>query len=178
MKNKTSPLIRIGKLLISGNDLVIKGMAVLSGMLVVTLTSLICLAVLLRYYFSLSVGWATELTEYFIFLVVMLATPWVLKNNKHVMVDVIVNIVNPKVRRQFAIITNFIGGLASGALFYYSMLATYENYVKGTMMIKIMPIPKYWPLLFIPIMAFFTTLQFAIKIWESYHLDPFGNSMN
>ena len=41
--------------------------AVLSGILLTAMVLMVTVAVLLRYYFSLSVGWSTELAEYFMY---------------------------------------------------------------------------------------------------------------
>ena len=171
MDNKRSnPLLRAVQRADKLLDYVTDALAVTSGIFVIILTSLICVSVVLRYYFNLSVGWTTELTEYFIFIVVMLGTPWVLKNNKHVVVDVVYSTATPKLKRTFAIITNAIGFLVGAGYFYYGLQATHENFVKGTLLVKIMPIPKWLPLLFVPIMSFLVACLFARKTIE--HLRP------
>ncbi len=141
--------------------------AVFGGILIVSLILIITVAVLLRYYFNFSVGWSTELAEYFIYASVVLAVPWVLKRDEHVIVDIVVSHLNPKNRRRVAIIINLIGVAIGIALFYYSFLATWENFVKGTKTIRIMPIPRYIPLLFMPVMSFLVSFQFFRKFWHA-----------
>lgn len=141
-------------------------MAVVSGVLLSMLVLTISASVILRYYFHFSVGWVTEIEEYVLFLAVMLGTPWVLKHDKHVTVDVVVNSLSLEKRRKLLIFTNFLGAVIGLLLFYYSGLTTYENFVTGTLLIKIMPVPKYLPLMFIPLSCIFFSLHFLFKAWD------------
>lgn len=147
-------------------DYITDGMAVVSGVLLCTLVLTISLSVLLRYYFHFSVGWVTEVEEYFLFLAVMLGTPWVLKHDKHVTVDALLNSLSPEKRRKLSIVTNILGALIGILLLYYSALTAYENFVTGALLVKIMPVPKYLPLMFIPLSCVFFSLQFLFKAWD------------
>lgn len=142
------------------------GMAVVSGVLLSLLVLTISLSVILRYYFHFSVGWVTEIEEYVLFLAVMLGTPWVLKHDKHVTVDAVVNSLAPEKRRKLAVFSNFLGALIGIVLLYYSGLTTYQNFVTGALLVKIMPIPKYMPLMFIPLSCIFFSLHFLFKVWD------------
>lgn len=143
--------------------------AVLSGILLSAMVLMITVAVLLRYYFSLSVGWSTELAEYFIYMAVVLAAPWVLKKDAHVVVDIFIINLSPENKRRIAVFINLLGAVIGIAFFYYSFLATWENFVKGTETIRIMPIPRYIPLLFLPIMSLLFCFQFLRKAWQNLY---------
>lgn len=155
-------------------DRITEGMAIVSGVLLFALAPMITVAVLLRYYFKVSVAWSTEIEEYFLYLGVLLASAWVLRNDEHVRVDVVVNLMNPRLKRVMNLLSNFLGAITSVGLFYYGLLATYENYVKGTLTIKVMPIPKYLPFLFVPIMAAMVFFQFLRKVIYYWRLSPDG----
>lgn len=153
----------------AGVDFITNLAAVLAGVLLAGMVLMITTAVLMRYYFGLSVGWSTELAEYFIYLVVVLGAPWVLKNDGHVVVDVLVCNLKPATRRRLRIFVNLLGAAIGVAFFYYSFLATVENFVKGTETIRIMPIPRYLPLMFLPIMSILFVFQFLRKGWQSLY---------
>lgn len=140
--------------------------AVLSGILLTGMVLMVTVAVLLRYYFGLSVGWSTELAEYFIYLSVVLAAPWVLKKDAHVVVDIFIVNLTPETKRRIGVFINLLGAAIGIAFFYYSLLATWENFIKGTETIRIMPIPRYLPLMFLPIMSILIFFQFLRKVWE------------
>ena len=153
----------------AGVDFITNLAAVLGGILLTGMVLMITLAVLMRYYFGLSVGWSTELAEYFIYLVVVLGAPWVLRNDGHVVVDILVCNLKPGIRRKLGIFVNLLGAAICGAFFYYSLLATIENFVKGTETIRIMPIPRYLPLMFLPVMSILLVFQFLRKGWKSLY---------
>jgi TRAP-type C4-dicarboxylate transport system permease small subunit len=146
--------------------------AVISGVLVCILVVMITISVLLRYYFQLSVGWSTELAEYFIYIVAVLGAPWVLRKDAHVVVDVVINLLPPGLKRWVGVAVNLLGAFIGFGLLYYSGLATYENFVKGTLVIRVMPIPRYLLLLFIPIMSVLVSLQFLHKSWQGLTSPP------
>ncbi|MEW6524406.1 MAG: TRAP transporter small permease [Bacillota bacterium] len=145
-------------------DFITASMAVVSAVLLSALVLLISVSVVMRYYFGLSVAWTTELGEYFIYVAVMLATPWVLKKDAHVQVDVLLQVLREKTKQKLAIVSNILGLLVTAVLFYYGLLATHENYVRGTLSVKVMPVPKYLPLSVIPVVMLLCMLQFVIKI--------------
>ena len=149
-------------------DFITRLTAVLSGILLTGMVFMITVAVLLRYYFGLSVGWSTELAEYFIYLAVVLAAPWVLKHDGHVVVDIFTMNLAPETRRKVGIFVNLLGAAIGVAFAYYSLLATWENFVKGTETIRIMPIPRYLPLMFLPLMSVLFFFQFLRKAWEGF----------
>jgi len=149
-----------------GVDFATNMTAVLSGILLTAMVLMVTVAVLLRYYFDLSVGWSTELAEYFIYLAVVLGAPWVLKKDAHVVVDILIVNLTPETRRRIGIFINLLGAAIGIAFFYYSLQATWENFVKGIETIRIMPIPRYLPLMFLPIMSILFFFQFLRKAWE------------
>lgn len=145
-------------------DLITTGMAVMSAVLLSALVLLISVSVVMRYYFGLSVAWSTELGEYFIYIAVMLATPWVLKRDAHVQVDVLLQVLRERTKQRLAVVSNALGLLVTSILFYYGLLATHENYVKGTLSVKVMPVPKYLPLAVVPVAMLFCMFQFMFKL--------------
>ena len=87
-------------------------------------------------------------------------------------VDVLLNRARPAVKRAFQLIGNGVGLLTSTGLFYFGLLATYENFVRGTKIIKVMPIPKFLPLIIVPIMAFVLFFVFLFNLWEWWRRIP------
>jgi TRAP-type C4-dicarboxylate transport system permease small subunit len=147
-------------------------MAFISGVLLFTLGPMITIAVVLRYYFQVSVAWSTEIEEYILYVGVLFAAPWIMRKDAHVRVDILLNKARPAVKRVYQLIGNGVGLLTSAGLLYFGLLATHENFVRGTKIIKVMPIPKYLPLLIVPIMAFVLFFVFLFNLWEWWHRIP------
>lgn len=157
-------------------DYLTDGMAVIAGVLITAMTLGVAVSVVTRYGFKMSVGWATEMIEYFLYTAVLLATPWVLKHDKHVRVDVVLNMLKPKNRRWLNLITDVAGLIAALVFCYYGCLAVHENFVKGTLMVKVLPVPKYVPLSVVPIMSVTLIYQFCLRIGRDIKWKPGDSS--
>lgn len=164
-KNKWGGVIKWPELILNG---LTHSLAFLSAILILVMAIVICVSVIMRYYLNLSVGWSTELSEYMIYLSVLLGVAWVLKQDKHVTMDALVNVL--KVRNQIilAVISNSISAIGSLVLFFYGAFATYENYLKGTATVKVMSLPKYLLLFLIPLMSILCFVFFVKKVKLNY----------
>ena len=120
-----------------------------------------------RFFFHTSMTWTTELTEYALLYTTFLLAPWVLKQDRHVRVDIVLNIVKNKSHRALAtmeIIGNSLGFLIFGILGYYGMLVTVDNFVRNVTNPTILEFPKAPLLLVIPLSFLCLIIQFARRI--------------
>jgi TRAP-type C4-dicarboxylate transport system permease small subunit len=165
-------LAKIATSFMAGINRITEAMAFISGVLLFTLGPMITIAVILRYYFKVSVAWSTEIEEYMLYLAVLLGAPWIMHKDAHVRVDILLNKAKDSTKRVLQLIGNTVGLLICAGLFYFGLLATYENFIRGTKIIKVMPIPKHLPLLFVPIMSFVLFFIFLFNIWEWWNSIP------
>jgi TRAP-type C4-dicarboxylate transport system permease small subunit len=167
-----SGLAKTATRFMAGINRLTDAMAFISGVLLFTLGPMITIAVIMRYYFKVSVAWSTEIEEYMLYLAVLLAAPWIMRKDAHVRVDVLLNKAKDSTKRVLQLIGNTVGLLICSGLFCFGLLATYENFIRGTKIIKVMPIPKYLPLLIVPIMGFVLFFIFLFNIWEWWNSIP------
>jgi TRAP-type C4-dicarboxylate transport system permease small subunit len=172
VRSEITGLGRTATRFMAGINRLTEAMAFISGVLLFTLGPMITIAVIMRYYFKVSVAWSTEIEEYMLYLAVLFAAPWILRKDAHVRVDILLNKAKDGTKRVLQLIGNTVGLLVSLGLFYFGLLATYENFIRGTKIIKVMPIPKYLPLLFVPIMGFVLFFVFLFNIWEWWNSLP------
>ncbi len=172
MHKDTSCLGKTGSRLMDGIDRIAGVMAFISGVFLFTLGPMITIAVIMRYYFKVSVAWSTEIEEYMLYLAVLFAAPWIMRKDAHVRVDILLNKATGGTKRVLQLIGNTVGLLICAGLFYFGLLATYENFIRGTKIIKVMPIPKYLPLLIVPLMGFVLFFIFLFNIWEWWNSIP------
>ncbi len=145
-------------------------MAAIAGVLLSIMTLSICVSVVMRYFLHLSVGWATQMQEYILYIAVLLGSPWVLRYDGHVNVDVVLNMLSPMNRQRLEVLVNFLGALISAGLFYYGVYATHKNYVEHNMIVNVVPVAKWIPLIFIPIMAAVLVFEFLLKSWDKMQI--------
>ena len=159
--------VRFGNKFYAFIDWLTNVMAVISGIFVAAITLLVTVSVVMRYGLRMSVAWSTELVEYFIYGAVMLGIPWVLRNDGHVAVDVVVNALSPGARRWAVFASHVLGAVATAMLFYYAFDATVENFVRGTRAVKVMPVPRWIPFSIIPVVCVPVFFQFVRKIMRA-----------
>jgi len=139
-------------------------MAILSGIGVFAMAVMSSASVIMRYYFRMPVAWAIEWSEYLIFINVMLAAPWVLKIDKHVRVDVFTQLLPLKGQRYLNQFISVLGVIMCSMFFYYSLQVAMADVASGVTMVRIIPIPRWVIVMFIPFMSFMAILVFINKI--------------
>lgn len=140
------------------------GMAILAGFLTLTMTLVICYSVVVRYFFNISVEWAIEYSEYLIYINVMLATPWVLKIDKHVRVDILSQILPQKAQRGLNIFISILGIVMCSIFFYFSLNETTKAFESGINLVRVIPVKKWIVMSIMPVMSGFSVILFLRKI--------------
>lgn len=143
---------------------IVVGMAVLSGIGAFTIGILVFYGVIMRYFFSVPIAWTIEFSEYLIFIDVMLATPYVLKIDQHVRVDIVTMYLNKKAKRAMVQLVSVLGILMCCMFFYFSLNATIEDIQSGTKLVRIMPVPRWIFTITYPIMSLLCVLVYIRKI--------------
>ncbi len=90
-------------------DFAIDKMARLADVILMFLMLSVCADVILRYFFNRPQAWVAEISEYLLLYITFLGAAWVLKNEGHVIVDVLVAQVSPKARAVLGVISSVIG---------------------------------------------------------------------
>ena len=80
----------------------------LIGILMALMVVIMCYQVVLRYVFHNANIWSEEITRYMFVYAVLLGSFVAVRRNSHLTVDFLVNIMNPKVRRYFTIVTSLV----------------------------------------------------------------------
>ena len=145
-------------------------MAAIAGVLLSVMTVSIGVSVVMRYFLHLSVGWATQMQEYILYIAVLLGSPWVLRLDGHVNIDVVLNMLSKRNRQRLEVFVNFLGALISAGLFYYGTYTTHKNYVEHTVIVNVVPVDKWIPLIFVPIMAAVLVFEFLFKSWDKIQI--------
>lgn len=136
------------------------GLAVIAAILTFIMALCICYSIFGRAILKQDVAWAIELCEYLIYIDVMLATPWVLKIDKHVRVDIIYNLISPKAERILNQIINVLGIIMCSWFCYYSFITTVEAYNSGINLVRVIPVKKWLVMVFLPFMSALCTIIF------------------
>ncbi|WP_108883457.1 TRAP transporter small permease subunit [Anderseniella sp. Alg231-50] len=112
--------------------------------------ALACLAVLITMDVTmrnLGLGnfpWLLEVSEYVLFAATFLAAPWVLRENAHVRVDLLLTALPRAAGRLLANLADVLGLVISGVLTWYALRVTADALERGDLIFKELVVPE-WP---------------------------------
>lgn len=138
-------------------DGVIDALAVASAALLLLLTGLILVDVATRSLRVLTIPWSLEATEYMLYALTFLGAPWVLREQGHIAIELLVERLSPRGRRRVRRATDLLGAIVCTALFYYSCRVLWRSYAAGTMVQKSFVFPEWYVFVIVPPVTFLLT---------------------
>jgi TRAP-type C4-dicarboxylate transport system permease small subunit len=141
-------------------DSAITIMARLSDLILMFLMLSVCADVILRYFFNRPQAWIAEISEYLLLYVTFLGAAWVLKNEGHVTVDILIARVSPRTRAVFGIISSVIGAFVFLVVFWFGTLETLDLFKRGVHNPSVLEFPKAPLVAIIPLGSLFFMIQF------------------
>ena len=138
-------------------------MAFLAGIILVFIMLSVGLDVILRYFFNSPMIWVTEVTECLLLYITFLGTGWLLRDEGHVKVDIILNRLKPESTAFLGILSSLVGIFVSIMLAIYGMGVTWNYLRRGIYTPTAMEIPVAAILLIIPIGSFLLFIEFVRK---------------
>jgi TRAP-type C4-dicarboxylate transport system permease small subunit len=127
-------------------DAALHACAVLGALILLAICLLVTWVVISRRWLGAPLGWNVELTEYALLYLTFLATAWVLRQDGHVRVDVLVNVLTARAQRILRRVTDGLALAVCLLLAYYAFGVTAEAYRDHLLLVKMLTIPK-WPIL-------------------------------
>lgn len=141
-------------------DFAIDKMARLGDVILMFLMLSVCADVILRYFFNRPQAWIAEISEYLLLYITFLGAAWVLKNEGHVTVDVLVSLASPKTRAVFGVISSVIGAFVFLVVFWFGTLETLDLFKRGVHNPSVLEFPKAPLVAIIPFGSLFFMIQF------------------
>jgi TRAP-type C4-dicarboxylate transport system permease small subunit len=144
---------------------VLTALACVAAAIVVYTVLTIDYEVVMRYFFQRPTTWVIDFTEYALLYMVFLASAWVLRQEGHVNINLLLVALSPRVQRLLNAITSVIAAAACCVLFGFSLWVTWDAFVRGEVLWKSTIVPK-WPIYIVmPIGSLLLTVQFLIRAW-------------
>ena len=125
------------------------------------LTLVICADVLLRNVPLIpglqGLAWSNELSETGLYLITVLAAPWLLRQGQHIRVDILLRALPRTVGWACEWLSDAVALACCVAVAVYGTRAAWESYVQGSITIKTLVTPEWWTLA--PLPAAFALLE-------------------
>lgn len=142
-------------------DRTINVLAVVAGVLMCTLTVLICADVASRTFDLFAIDWTLEAAEYHLYAITFLTAPWVLRTGGHISVDLLVAQLNALGARRLAWCVNLVGAAICVVLLFYSIKVLVASYRSGTLVYKALIFPEWFQFTVPPVTFFLMLLIFG-----------------
>jgi len=142
-------------------DRVMNAMIFLAGLILVFIMLSVCMDVIMRYFINRPQIWVTEVIECLLLYITFLGSAWLLREEGHISVDVLVNRVGPKTGALLGIISSVIGLFVSFILAWYGFRLTWDFFQRNIYTPTAMEIPVSAIIVIIPVGSLVLFLQFA-----------------
>lgn len=125
-------------------DLLIDALAVLAAAQLCALVVLIVIDIGARYLRVFSLPWSLEAAEYMLYAITFLGAPWVLREEGHIAIELVVERLAPGPRRAMRRVADALGAAVCLLLVGFSLAVTWRSYRSGVVVQKSFVFPEWW----------------------------------
>jgi len=157
------------KLLTKGSavfDYIIGSLAYLAAAILTFIMLSVCWDVTARAAWGQPLAWELEFSEYGLLYITFLGAAWVLKNERHVIVDIVLTQFNPRTRALLNVATSILGAIICLFLTWYGWDVSWEHLVKGYYQPTPIEPPDFPIFVIIPIGSFLLFIQFLRRTYK------------
>lgn len=133
---------------------------------------MICADVLLRNVALIpnlrGLAWSNEVTENMLYLITMLAAPWILHRGQHIRVDVLLVAVPAKLAWYCEWLSDALAFICCIVMAMYGWSMTAASYRAGSLTIKTLVTPEWWLLAPLPIAFMLLAIEVGFRMRRLY----------
>jgi TRAP-type C4-dicarboxylate transport system permease small subunit len=150
----------------------LSGLALVACALLFFMTLMICGDVLLRNTSIIpglrNIAWSNEVSEATLYLVTMLTAPWLLRQGRHIRVDVILRAVPKKLGWYCECASDFFAFACCLVMAVYGWSATAASWKAGSMSVKTLIMPEWWLLAPLPAAFLLLAIEMVFRMRRLY----------
>lgn len=151
-------------------DGIINLMAIIAGVLIFSVMLFVGFGVFTRYFLNRPIAWGVELTEFSLLWFTFLGATWLLRQDKHVKMGIIVEQFKPGTQTIIDVTTSTISAMMFLVFTLYGAQITWESFQRGLYMTQsVLEVPSAYILVVIPFASFMLFIQCLRKAWGSLH---------
>lgn len=110
------------------------------------------------------VAWSNEASEYMLYLITLLSAPWLLRQGKHIRIDIVLRALPPRVGWALEWVGDLLGLLCSLYFVWYGVKVLVASYLAGSISIKTLIIPEWWLLAPMPLAFIAVSIEFVFRM--------------
>lgn len=136
-------------------DRLLTALFTVAGLMLGAMMLIICADVLLRNVALIpglrGLEWSNEVSETLLYLITLLAAPWLLRQGQHIRVDILLRAIPRRIAWSCEIVTDVLAFACCIALVVYGTKAAMASYASGSILIKTLVTPEWWWLAPLPL---------------------------
>jgi TRAP-type C4-dicarboxylate transport system permease small subunit len=109
-------------------------------------------------------AWSNEISEDILYLVTLLAGPYLLRHGQHIRVDILLRALPSRVGWGLEWISDILGLACCLYFVWYGCKVTAASYAAGAVSIKTLVLPEWWLLAPLPAVFLLFALEFAFRM--------------
>lgn len=139
-------------------------LAMAAGGLILAMSLWITYDVLARYFLDIASPWSFDLSEYSLVWITFLGAPWVLMQDRHVRIEILVDALPAPAQRMLGAAMSVVAILVCAILAWRTGIAAVEYVRNDIMMPRIWRIPRIWPYAVVPIGSVLLACAFIVRL--------------
>lgn len=146
---------------------------VLASFMILASVLITCQMIWVRFVLNKSTIWQTEAVIYLMIGATLIGLPYVQKLRGHVSVDLLENMLPPRMRRGLAVFTLIVTALMMLVMLFYGWEMFYLAWSRGWKSETVWAVPLWIPYISVPLGLFLFLLQVLADLWATIaRLDP------
>lgn len=150
-------------------DQVLNASAYFCGVMLLIMTFSICYEVLMRHILGKPTSWVVDVSSFILVYITFLAAAWVLRDDRHVNVEIVMTHLQPKVKTTVNCFTSILAMLACIIFSWKAWELAWLSYQSRSKFYGGIVVPEYiilWPVFFGSCLL---SIMFALKAWQYFH---------
>ena len=146
----------------------IDALAVVASLLLLAMMLIICGDVFTRNVsvpgFSRGLAWSNEISELMLYLITMFAAPWLLREGRHIRVDILLRVLPKSWAYGCEWIADVTGLGCCLWMLWYGSAVTLKSYQDGAQSIKTLVMPEWWLMAPLPFCFALLAVEFVFRM--------------
>ncbi len=139
-------------------------LAAAAAILLVAVSASVCLEVVMRYGFNQPLFWVVEIAEYSLVYITFLGAAWVLKEDGHVKIELLLSVLSAAWRNRLGLVGAVLGLGVCLVLTIFGARITWINFLRGSYKPTLIEMPTWLVLIVIPLGSLFLCVRFSRQI--------------
>jgi TRAP-type C4-dicarboxylate transport system permease small subunit len=152
----------------AGFGVLIEALALLASLALLAMVAIICADVLTRNVaipgLPRGVAWSNEVSELLLYAITLLAAPWLLREGRHIRVDIVLRALPKRVAYACEWIADVLGLASCLWLVAYGSSAAWKSVQSDAQSIKTLVMPEWWFLAPLPICFALLAVEFVFRM--------------